>query len=106
MQIVATDPASPIEVAAGNEFDIVLESNISTGFRWKIVGDLDSDIVEFVDSQYVSANSRNMAGSGGLDTWTFKATKAGEIQITLGYYPPSNKPVPPQQTMTFTVIVK
>ena len=34
------------------------------------------------------------------------AVNAGEAQVTLGYYPPSNNPVDPQQTTTFTVIVK
>jgi inhibitor of cysteine peptidase len=101
-----TDPQQPIEVRAGEEFVIVLESNPTTGYQWKIVGDVDGAVVEFVESEYKSTSAPNLVGSGGLDLWTFKAVNAGETQVTLGYYPPSNDPTDPQQTETFTVIVK
>ncbi len=35
-----------------------------------------------------------------------KSLEAAAAHITLGYYPPSNGPVEPQQTVTFTVTVK
>jgi predicted secreted protein len=41
-----------------------------------------------------------------VEIWVFKAVGPGETQITLGYYPPSNDPVDPQQTETFSVKVK
>lgn len=100
-----TDPASPLSANAGNEFKIVLESNASTGYHWEIVGELDKSIVEFVSRDY-QGSEPVMPGSGGKDVWTFKAVSAGKTEITLGYYPPSNNPVTPQQTMTFTVTVK
>ncbi|CAG1006320.1 hypothetical protein ANAEL_03410 [Anaerolineales bacterium] len=101
-----TNPQQPIEVDAGNEFSLILESNPTTGYHWDIVGNLDSGTIEFVKSEYTSTSAPNLVGGGGLDTWTFKAISAGETHITLGYYPPSNDPVDPQQTVTFTVIVK
>jgi len=67
---------------------------------------LDHNVVKFVRTDYISTSDPNLVGGGGLDIWTFKATNSGKTEITLGYYPPSNDPVDPQQTTTFTVIVK
>jgi predicted secreted protein len=101
-----TDPASAIEAEAGKEFTIVLTSNPTTGYHWELVGDLDGDVIEFVSQEYQSTSEPGLAGGGGLDIWTFRAVGAGETTITLGHYPPSNDPVDPEETQTFTVIVK
>jgi predicted secreted protein len=105
-ELKISDPKQPIEVGAGQEFSIVLESNPTTGYHWDIVGDLDQNLVKLVKNEYTSTSDPNLVGGGGVDVWTFKAVNTGETQVTLGYYPPSNDPVDPQQTTIFTVIVK
>lgn len=99
------DPAQSIETAPGKDFNIVLEANPTTGYHWELVETPDSAIVEFISREY-NADEPAAVGSGGLDVWTFHANAAGEAHITLGYYPPTNDPVEPEQTVTFTVIVK
>lgn len=103
--IEISEPGKTIEVAAGSEFKIIIDSNPSTGYHWGLVGDLHAAMLEFVGNEY-RASEPVMPGSGGKDVWTFKALAAGEATITLGYYPPSNEPVEPEQTVTFTVVVK
>lgn len=103
--LVISEAGKTIEVTAGNEFKIVIESNPSTGYHWEQVGDLDGNILQFVSKEY-RADEPVMPGSGGKDVWTFKALAAGQTNITLGYYPPSNDPVDPAQTVTFTIVVK
>lgn len=100
-----TDPANPIEVQAGETFNIVLASNPSTGYHWELVGELGA--VEFVASEY-KAEEPVMPGSGGVDVWIFKAVSAGEAQITLGSYPPGVTVTDgePEQTVTFNIVVK
>lgn len=104
-QVNISDPAKELEATAGNEFKLIIDSNPSTGYHWEIVGEVDKNIVEFVSNEY-RADEPVMPGSGGVDVWVFKAIAAGKTDITLGYYPPSNDPVDPQQTVTFTVTVK
>lgn len=104
-QLQISDPGKNIEVVAGNEFKIIIESNPTTGYQWELIGELDAGIVQFVSKDY-RANEPVLIGSGGSDVWTFKAVASGETTITLGYYPPSNDPVDPDQTVTFTVTVK
>lgn len=105
-ELKPSDPNTTIQVEAGKEFTIVLESNPTTGYHWQIVGDLDGAVVEFVSQDYQSTSDPGLVGGGGLDIWTFKAVGAGEATITLGNYPPSNDPVDPAETQTFTVNVK
>jgi predicted secreted protein len=103
-ELVISDPGKIIEVNAGNEFKIVIESNPSTGYQWKLVGALDETIVQFVSNEY-RASEPVMPGSGGSDVWVFRAVAAGETTITLGHYPPGEGQ-PVEQEITFTVVVK
>ncbi len=100
-----SDPAKKLETAAGSEFKLIIDSNPTTGYHWEIIGEVDATIVEFVSKDF-KGSEPVAPGSGGVDVWVFKAVGAGETHITLGYYPPSNDPVEPQQTVTFTVTVK
>ncbi|MEW5941316.1 MAG: protease inhibitor I42 family protein [Chloroflexota bacterium] len=102
--IAISDPGKTIEVTAGNEFKIVIESNPSTGYHWELVGDLDAGVLEFVSKDY-RASEPVMPGSGGKDVWVFKAVAAGEATITLGHYPPAQGE-PAAQEVTFTIVVK
>jgi len=99
-----TDPTKPIQVNAGDEFQILIEANATTGYHWEIIGELDK--VEFVGNDYTSTSEAGLVGGGGVELWTFKAINAGETQVFFGYFPPSNDPTDPQQITTFTVIVK
>jgi inhibitor of cysteine peptidase len=100
-----SDPATPIEVQAGEMFHIVVPSNPSTGYRWEFTGELDLNVVEFVSSGY-TADEPVAPGSGGVDVWAFKAVAAGQTQITLGSFPPDTSVTEPEETVTFDIIVK
>lgn len=104
-ELQLSDPDQPIAAASGEEFNIVLDSNPTTGYHWEFVDEPDANVVEFVTRDY-KAGEPVTTGSGGVDVLTFKAVAAGETRITLGYYPPSTDPVEPQQTVIFTVTVK
>jgi len=100
-----SDPAKALEAAAGDEFKIVIESNPTTGYHWELMNEPEANVVILVSNEY-KGDEPVMPGSGGVEVWTFKAVSAGETQITLGYYPPSNEPTDPQQTVTFTVKIR
>lgn len=102
--VPTSDPSQTIEAAAGSEFQIVIESNPTTGYQWEIIGGLPSG-TELLAKEYAPQGPM-MVGSGGVDIFTFRAGEPGEVRITLGYYPPSNDPVDPQQIEEFTVTIK
>ena len=99
-----SDSAKQLVATAGKEFKIILNSNPTTGYHWEVVGDLDKNVVELISKNYRS-DGLQVTGSGGKDVWVFKAIAAGETTITLGHYPPDVS-AEPEQTITFTVVVK
>ena len=105
-QLEVTDPGQTIEASAGDEFQIVIESNPTTGYHWEIVGELDVNVVKHVSTDYQSTSGADQVGGGGGDIWTFTAVGPGSAAIVLGSYPPSNDPVEPENTVTFNVTVK
>jgi inhibitor of cysteine peptidase len=104
-QLEISDPGKRIEVTAGNDFKIIIESNPSTGYHWEMTGAFEENVVKYVSNEF-RAQEPVAPGSGGSDVWIFHAVAAGETTVTLGLYPPSNDPVEPTQTVTFTIIVK
>jgi len=102
--LTETDTAVPLEVPAGETFDIVLAANMTTGYEWRLAEPLDESVVQFVGQEYKSEQS-NSEGGGGHDIWTFRAIAPGTTEIVLGYYPPDGSDIADQIT-TFTLIVE
>ncbi len=103
-KLAPTDASVPLEVTAGNPFDIVLAANQSTGYEWRLVDKLDETVVQFVGQKY-KAHQPRAIGSGGLDIWTFQALATGTSRIVLDYSPPGASNNPDQKT-TFTIVVR
>jgi predicted secreted protein len=103
-QLEISEPGKTIEVAAGNEFKLIIESNPTTGYHWELIGNLDDRVIQFISKDY-RASEPILMGSGGKDVWVFKALAAGETKIVLGHYPPGQGE-PAEQEVTFTIVVK
>lgn len=99
-----SDPTQLITAGAGETFELVLPSNPSTGYRWEILPELDENIVQFVEQDYVSEQPV-LAGSGGVEVWTFRTVNTGDTTVVLGYYPPGNTN-DPEEVVTFSIHVE
>lgn len=99
-----TDPTQLITVKAGETFELVLSSNPSTGYHWKIIPELDGNRVELVGQNYI-AEQPVAPGSGGVDVWTFRALNAGDTTIVLGYYSPDDE-TNPEEVVTFSIHIE
>ena len=101
---------SVIEATAGKEFTISLDSNITTGFGWKLAKPLDETIVKSVKNVYQNApqnpDKEPMVGAPGKEVWTFKALKSGTTTIEFKYVRPWEKDKAPAKTKSFPVVVK
>ncbi|HEU4559006.1 MAG TPA: protease inhibitor I42 family protein, partial [Longimicrobium sp.] len=84
-----TDPATPIEMARGAEFDIALKSNQSTGYQWVLVDSAALSPLRFVKKSYaIPREYRDNNGAGGTETWTFATPQPGQATIHLVYKGP------------------
>jgi predicted secreted protein len=82
---VFEDPSS-IEVDDGAEFAIALDSNPTTGYEWRVAGEPDESVFEFVGSEYEQdPGSEGLDGAGGTQTLSFRATGPGKATIELEY---------------------
>ena len=99
-----TEADEVIEVKAGEEFTITLETNPNTGLHWEVAVELDATIlnVNNVRKEFVPDSARE--GSPGVDVWTFTAIAPGETTITLGYYRGFSDVA--SRTLVFKIIVK
>jgi predicted secreted protein len=79
-----TDPSQAIEISVGSQFIIVLESNLTTGYKWE--ASFDSNLIKLVKSDYKQAESKpDMVGVGGKEYFTFEGLKKGDTKVTLDY---------------------
>jgi inhibitor of cysteine peptidase len=79
----SSDNGKTITVHVGDEVDIALDSNPTTGFDWAIDKSNDS-LLALKQSDY-SASS-NAIGSGGTRTFKFVAKSAGTVDLQLKYW--------------------
>ncbi len=76
--------AAPINVAVNETLDIALPSNPSTGYSWTV--EYDDDYLELVNQSYIPREvGPGIVGSGGDETFTFRAVEAGETNIDFTY---------------------
>ena len=94
----------PITVRAGDEFEIVLKANHTTGYQWRQSQDLDATMLELVGNNYEAPTVKRM-GAGGQEIWSFKALKNGRTYIFMKYIRPWEENKPADQK-TFTIVIE
>lgn len=72
-----------IELTAGQEFELTLGENPTTGFRWRVTAD-GSPACALVSDDF-RAPAEGRPGQGGSRVWQFRADRAGESRIELSY---------------------
>jgi inhibitor of cysteine peptidase len=84
-----SDEGQTIDVGVGQEFIIELDSNPTTGYSWQ--ADYDTTRLELVGGEptYTPDETEEPAmGSGGVESFRFKALQAGDTQVSLTYAQP------------------
>ena len=92
-------------VALGEEFEIRLPANQTTGYRWELGNPPDESIVRLLNSRY-EAEPTDVVGSGGITVFTFEGVGAGRTSIKLVYVRPWEKGVAPAREATYAIVVE
>ena len=83
LKLTATDANKTFQLHPGDQVVIRLDANPSTGFDW----DIDQTESAVIASQGKTFQASSGApGSGGTDTFTFKALTAGTVHLSLKYW--------------------
>jgi predicted secreted protein len=100
------EPGEPISAEVGESFEIVLDSNATTGYEWQLAGRPPGDVVSFDGSAYeLDPGSEDREGGGGAQTLTFTAVGEGETTIDLEYVFTGGEQREPATTASSEVIV-
>jgi inhibitor of cysteine peptidase len=84
------DEGQAINIGVGQDFIIALGSNHTTGYNWQ--ASYDESMLELILSENgeqstyeVEKTGKDVVGAGGIESFQFRALKAGQAEITLTY---------------------
>jgi len=104
VELGAADNGRTIQVAPETVVRITLDSNVTTGYSWKL-SPLTIGAVEKTKQEYIAPQSQ-MVGAGGREVWTFTTRTAGRVPLRLEYIRPWEKDVAPARMFEITLDVR
>jgi inhibitor of cysteine peptidase len=78
--LTRADNGKSVTIGSGENLQITLDENPSTGFRWDLDGG-DNETLELLNSDYVQAAGG--VGGGGQRIWRFKTKNPGDARLLL-----------------------
>lgn len=106
IQVLTDDEiGSEIDVASGEQFEIRLESNPSTGYGWELSAMTTPDLVVLESRTHTPADTdSDVVGASGTDVFVFTAVGGAGI-LRLEYVRSFDDPVVPERVAEFVVRV-
>ncbi len=101
---VFTEATPSIAVHVGQTFVIGLVSSPSTGYSWRMSGELTQAKLGFLGTSYLAPTAARV-GASGTELYLFTAKQAGTYTLTFSYSRPWESGVPAVKTVTFAVAV-
>lgn len=95
-----------VMIESGQRFNIELDSNPGTGYKWNWKLKPDSALIKLEEEFHrPRSGHRFLIGGGGVDVWTFKALGSGYTALELEYRRPwENKPPQARFFLNITII--
>ena len=106
-QVSADESSSgkQMDIAVGGTLTVTLDSNQTTGYSWELKEIGDTSILQKTDNKYVAPTS-GLMGAGGKEVWNFKALKAGNTTLSMGYSQPWAGGQKDAKSFNLTIVVK
>lgn len=103
----AANNGTTLETTTGQTINITLDSNVTTGYKWNLVGEPDAKVLKLLSSDYSApgASGTPLVGAGGKEIWKFQTTGRGTTSLKLAYFRPFD-PTQVGKEFTATVVVK
>lgn len=95
-----------IKARAGENFTIILPSNIGTGYSWQLEQAFDTTLLQLAGREYLE-NEALEDGMPGVDRFTFSALQSGKTTLTFVYRQPWVDPIPEDaRRKTYQVLIE
>ena len=107
LAVTAGDKGKTVTVKVGQEVDVSLEGNITTGYSWDLAG-IDGQAVALDGKVNYKENKHTagMTGAPGMFHAKFKVLKPGKATVKLQYQRPWEKDKKPAETFEVTFSVE
>lgn len=103
MKLTENDSGKTVEMWVGDEVEIILPANPTTGYLWE-VSSPDTDILKLDKESFVADTPA--IGAEGLETLKFHALATGKSELKLIFHRPFEQNTPPLETFAITAIIK
>ena len=104
LTLTAPDNGTALDLRQGQVVTVVLPSNRSAGLSWTLAEPSGTAMVLDGKPVYAAAPTKG-GGSGGTETWRFRAARSGEQAVRLEYGREWQRSVP-ERTFHFTATVR
>lgn len=106
LTLTQNDDGRHLDVRDGDIIVVKLKANRASGFGWVMADSTGDVLVRAGNPAYVpNATKNGKVGSGGIETWRFRAVHPGDQTMRLEYRRPWERNIP-ERTMRFSVTVK
>lgn len=96
----------PLQLSPGQEFNLRLPSNPTTGFRWTLRADAAPQLKLLGPEVYIVPEEAGLVGAAGVSSWRFRAVARGEAALGLDYARPWEREVAPARQFDCRIRVK
>ena len=106
VQVGESNAPAPITLARNQTLVVTLEANITTGYRWEVVGDVGPVLMQVGTADYVPRAFPAPPGAAGDMTFRFRAQSAGATTLELAYRRPFEPNAAAAKTVRYEVAVR
>lgn len=103
MKLNETDSGKTVEICVGDELEVVLPGNPTTGYVWEL-SSLNSTVLRVEKPDFVASDKA--FGSGGMEIIKFHGIAGGIGLVRLIFHRPFERNMPPLKTFEVTVIIR
>ncbi len=104
LTLTEKDNGSTVSLRGNQSLQIILSSNISTGYSWNIVSIDPALLAQEGEKVYIQESNRR--GGGGHTTFQFRGTGKGKVFLKLAYYRGWEKNPSYEKTFTVTILAE
>jgi len=99
-----SDAARAIEMQLDKRITLRLEANHTAGYLWSLAASGDGALEQIGEPFYTTEKS--VAGAGGAEYWTFRATRGGKAELRFEYRRPWEQDKPAARVLTYMISIR
>ena len=106
LRVDEASSGKPIALARFQTMAVILEANVTTGYRWEVTPGFAPTLVQVGTADYTARASPPVVGAPGDMTFRFRAESPGTTSLTFAYRRPFEPDVAPAKSVRYDVTVR